>query len=158
MLSQFAQQLGRLSTTQGDSAEGARQGWNPDWAPLAKGTLVRGYTCQEGAHFPSSYWDGLMMTHELTPALTHAAAQKGVIIFSSLGVALEPRNGSAPGHGSSCLQVRLGPSFCSRLFKWTHWFMMPCCRHLHSISGTGLVCSPPFSPPFCILSLSTFSA
>ena len=35
---------------------------------------------------------------------------------------------------------------------------MPCCRHLHSTSGAGLVCSPPFSPLFCIFSLSTFSA
>ena len=158
MLSQVAQQLGRLSTTQGDSAEGARPGWNPDWASLAKGALVRGYTRQEGVPFPSSCWDGLMMTHELTPALTHAAAQKGVSYFPHLGWPLEPRNGSAQGHGSSCLQVRLGPSFCSRLFKWTHWFMMPCCRHLHCISRIGLVCSPPFSPPFCIFSLSTFSA
>ena len=38
-----------------------------------------------------------MMTHELTPALTHTAAQKGVIIFSSLGVASGAQKWQRPG-------------------------------------------------------------
>ena len=158
MLSQVAQQLGRLFTTQGDSAEGARQGWNPDWAPLARGTLVGGYMCQEGVPFPSSYWDELKMTHGLTPALTHAVAQKGVIIFSSLGVASGAQKQQCPG---PWIQPPSGTSrsiILIQAFQVNSLIHDACCRHLYSISGAGLVCSPPFSPLFCIFSLSTFSA
>lgn len=158
VLGQVAQQLDRLFTMHGDQLR------EQDRAEIQTELLLPkapwwGATCvRKECLFPAPTGDGLMTIQGLTPALTLTAAQGRRHIFS-LAVASgvqngsAPRNGSAPGRGSSRLQIPVGPSFCSAFqVNSDSWCL--CCRHLHSISGAGLVCSPPFPPLFCILSSS----